>query len=133
MHHFVVLEHDYPELHWDFMLEHEGILKTWRLEQFPPFAGQKVTAQAIADHRLFYLNYEGPVSGNRGQVVRRDEGTYVLVSGSPLSDSANPFLSSRLLLSLDGARLRGLFALEHLEKDIWQWNWLNQDRTHNLR
>ena len=25
---FVILEHDYPELHWDFMLEAGAVLKT---------------------------------------------------------------------------------------------------------
>jgi len=71
---FVILEHDHPSLHWDFMLERDGLLKTWRLPA-PP-TEQPRTALAIGDHRLAYLDYEGPVSGDRGTVNRWDAGTY---------------------------------------------------------
>ena len=71
---FVILEHDHPELHWDLMLEMDGILKTWRLPAPPP--DRPASALAIGDHRLAYLEYEGPVSGARGHVKRWDRGTY---------------------------------------------------------
>ena len=35
MQQFVILRHDFPELHWDLMLEEEGVLKTWRLNAPP--------------------------------------------------------------------------------------------------
>ena len=78
---FVILEHDHPTLHWDLMLEDGAALKTWRLPQ-PP--GQEASgdetrvadAVALPDHRLMYLDYEGPVSGDRGHVKRWDAGTY---------------------------------------------------------
>ena len=115
---FVVLEHDHPTLHWDFMLEHAGALKTWRLPVFPPVAGEKLAIQALADHRLAYLTYEGPVSGERGQVIRRDQGTYdfALNSDHSLDDF---FKHDRLALILQGGRLRGLVRLEHLDGDCW--------------
>ena len=72
---YVILEHDYPQLHWDFMLEAGAKLRTWRLTA-PPTAGQAVTASASFDHRLVYLDYEGPLSGQRGQVVQWDRGDY---------------------------------------------------------
>jgi hypothetical protein len=118
---FVVLEHDHPEVHWDFMLEHGDVLKTWRLPEFPPIQGKKLKAQALADHRLLYLNYEGPVRGNRGNVVRRDQGTYDIVSGSAFSSQAP---GDCLLLSLTGGRLCGLFCFERLETDAWQLEFL---------
>lgn len=71
---FIILEHDHPTLHWDFMLEHAGVLKTWRLPAPPSESPSK--ALAIGDHRLAYLHHEGPVSGNRGTVTRWDSGTY---------------------------------------------------------
>lgn len=37
-------------------------------------------AEQLADHRLAYLEYEGPVSGNRGQVTRWDAGQYQIES-----------------------------------------------------
>jgi DNA polymerase Ligase (LigD) len=72
---FVIVEHDWPHQHWDLMLEAGGVLRTWRLAA-PLSVGVEVAALAIGDHRLQYLDYEGPVSGNRGSVVRWDSGEF---------------------------------------------------------
>lgn len=72
---FVVLEHDWPELHWDLMLESGSSLATWRLKHSPR-TGLWIPAERIADHRKAYLNYEGPVSGNRGCVSRQFSGQF---------------------------------------------------------
>src|SRR5262245_22157335 len=79
---FVILEHDHPELHWDLMLETGAALRTWRLANPPvtpegPVAtGPPIAVVPLGDHRLDYLDYEGPVSGNRGVVKRWDRGDY---------------------------------------------------------
>src|ERR1700704_2199195 len=73
---FVILEHDHPELHWDLMLEVGPVLKTWRLAKAPAEKGERIDAVPVGDHRAFYLDYEGPVSGGRGQVTTWDKGTY---------------------------------------------------------
>jgi hypothetical protein len=70
---FVILEHDHPSRHWDLMLEDGPVLRTWRLAAFPQ-AGRTLAAEASFDHRPFYLDYEGPVSGDRGTVTRWDGG-----------------------------------------------------------
>ncbi len=80
---FVILEHDWPERHWDFMLEMGESLRTWRLERFPE-QDLWIQATPLPDHRLAYLDYEGPVSGNRGSVVRREAGEYRLTADFPL-------------------------------------------------
>src|ERR1700755_874015 len=72
---FAILEHDHPLLHWDFLLETGDVLRTWRL-QAPPPPGCRLSAEPLAPHRKLYLDYEGPVSGNRGQVKRFDGGTF---------------------------------------------------------
>jgi hypothetical protein len=73
---FVILCHNTPRgCHFDFMLEEEGTLKTWALPQ-PPQLGLEIEAQPLADHRLSYLDYEGPISGGRGSVTRWDAGTF---------------------------------------------------------
>lgn len=72
---FVILAHDHPFLHWDLMLEQEGSLKTFRLLRHPdPHVW--IPSEALPDHRLHYLTYEGPVSGDRGVVRRLFEGHY---------------------------------------------------------
>src|SRR5439155_10047613 len=70
---FAIVEHDWPERHWDLFLEAGGVLRAWRLAE-PPAAGRVVAATATPNHRLRYLDYEGPVSGNRGHVVPWDGG-----------------------------------------------------------
>ncbi len=72
---YVILEHDFPSRHWDFMLESGDVLKTWRLAA-PPQPGSAVAAEPSFDHRRAYLDYEGPVSGGRGTVTRWDAGTF---------------------------------------------------------
>ena len=122
---FVILEHDHPTLHWDLMLEHEGSLKTWRLPRPPDAWGehsclpgeQTPVAQAgkqeslphalpLPEHRLMYLDYEGPVSGNRGHVKRWDAGTYESIHRDARSWTVR----------LAGKRWQGVLTLPFLEK-----------------
>jgi hypothetical protein len=79
---FVVLAHDWPSPHWDFLVEREGELAAWRLLA-EPRAGEDIPAELNAPHRLFYLDYEGPVSGGRGSVSRWDAGACEWVSEDP--------------------------------------------------
>jgi len=71
---FVLLQHDWDGTHYDLMLEEAGVLKTWRLSL--PLTDQPQDATALSAHRLLYLDYEGPISGNRGVVRRVARGTY---------------------------------------------------------
>lgn len=116
---FVLLEHDHPELHWDFMLESGPSLLTWRLDQIP--AGRaEIAAIALPDHRRAYLDYEGPVSGNRGTVTRIDRGDFERLTSD----------SDEVRARLYGDRLRGTMRLlrdgsdgspdEPLWRMIWQ-------------
>ena len=108
---FVVLRHESPRgLHWDFMLEMGTALATWSLPE-PPDATAAMLAEALPDHRLVYLDYEGPVSGGRGSVTRWDRGTYVLGRRS----------DTELVVTLDGAKLAGTAALEQLPDDPNRW------------
>ncbi len=98
---FVILEHDHPQRHWDFMVEAGDALRTWRLLA-EPLPGRCVLAEASFDHRKAYLDYEGPVSGGRGTVVRWDAGTLEISEETP----------ERLTMGLAGGRLRGPAVLE---------------------
>jgi hypothetical protein len=97
---FVILEHDHPALHWDFMLEAGDVLKTWRLPA-PPRPGGAVAAEPSFDHRLAYLDYEGPVSGGRGRVTRWDAGTFSWEEAT-----------AGVAVWLEGTRLRGQARIE---------------------
>ncbi len=66
--------------HWDLMLETGDSLATWQLPVPPKVvAASPATARRIEDHRKLYLDYEGPVSGNRGHVSIADAGTFCLL------------------------------------------------------
>lgn len=73
---FVILHHVTRDgEHWDLMIQRGETLRTWRLRVGGvPTVDQPVPVQRIGDHRLAYLDYEGPVSGDRGHVRRVDRG-----------------------------------------------------------
>lgn len=71
---FVILAHDWPTPHWDFLAEAGNVLRAWRLRR-GPLIDVDVPAEPNFDHRLLYLDYEGPLSGDRGTVTRWDGGT----------------------------------------------------------
>lgn len=98
---FVVLTHNHPFEHWDFMLEAGRTLRTWRLLQ-PADADGPVEAEPLPDHRIDYLNYEGPVSRDRGEVRRWDRGQYTILSDLP----------DRIEVRLHGRKLDGVYVLE---------------------
>jgi hypothetical protein len=97
---FVILEHDWPQLHWDLLLEAGPVLRAWRLLD-EPGPGRTVAAQTHTDHRLLYLEYEGPVSGGRGTVRQWDAGTFNWIEDG-----------ERVVILLQGAKLTGHYALE---------------------
>jgi len=106
---FAILEHDHPVRHWDFLLENGDILLTWRLSATPtPDAG--VDAEKSFDHRLLYLDYEGPVSGGRGSVTRWDGGFF----------EWETWESDRVTVHLAGVRLQGVFRLEKSGGEMWR-------------
>jgi hypothetical protein len=72
---YVILAHDWPTPHFDLLLEAGGVFKSWRLLARPT-PGTTVPATPNADHRLHYLDYEGPVGGDRGTVTRYASGEY---------------------------------------------------------
>jgi hypothetical protein len=77
---FVILFHETPAAHerpshWDVMLEAGDILRTWAIAEEPRI-GAEIAAESLPDHRLAYLDYEGPVSRDRGEVRRWDAGQY---------------------------------------------------------
>jgi hypothetical protein len=92
---FVLLEHRWQGVHYDLMLEVDGVLKTWKLAE--PLQPGPQPAEASFDHRLFYLDYEGPIGGNRGEVRRVDSGTY---RGAVTATSVEACLSGAVLAGM---------------------------------
>ncbi len=99
---FVLLLHDHPTVHWDLMLERGNALRTWRLARSPAADGRPIPAEPLPDHRIAYLDYEGPISGNRGTVARLDGGDYEIVDSS----------ARRLVVRLAGRTIRAKATLD---------------------
>ena len=116
---YVVLYHETPPTydrlpHFDLMLEAGAALRTFAMPRWPA-AGETVPCEQLADHRLAYLDYEGPISGGRGHVTRHEAGEYGIVKEN----------SQTLALKLCGQRLHGTLTLVRLANSqqweaIWQ-------------
>lgn len=109
---YVILEHDYPRRHWDFLLEKGDVLRGWRLTEAPE-RGKSIAAEASFDHRKMYLDYEGPISGGRGQVLRWDAGSFSWTKDE----------SKDIEVSLEGKRCHGTAKLHQDAAGVWQFLW----------
>jgi hypothetical protein len=108
---FAILRHAGPRgVHWDLLLETGESLRTWALEQ-EPAPGATIACQPLPDHRPLYLDYEGPVSGERGTVARWDRGMYEVESES----------TDELVVQLAGERLSGRTTLTREPGDSGAW------------
>ena len=110
---FVILIHDHPYPHRDFLLENGEGCRTWRLPADLPAGSSEFPASELPDHRLMYLDYEGPVSGNRGNVVLWDAGTFEWIIDEPSHCEAR----------LVGCRWQGRICLKQIESEKWLGNW----------
>ena len=99
---FAILAHDHPAPHWDLFLEAGPVLRSWRLAA-PLISGVAVAAEPTPEHRLAYLDYEGPVSGGRGTVTRVDTGTF----SYQLDEQPE-----RVVIQLTGKRFVGSLIIE---------------------
>ena len=104
---FAILIHDQPFVHWDLLVQRDEVLRSWRLLESPDrwrSAAEStfLSAEAIGDHRLMYLDYEGPVSRERGRVARWDHGQAEWLTDSETS----------VRLRLSGSRLFGELTLD---------------------
>ena len=112
---FVILRHETPAdspraSHFDLMLESDGALRTWALPRLPR-SGETIAVERLADHRIEYLEYEGPVSDNRGSVARYDCGSYQIEHES----------DERLDVRLRGEKIAGLVRLVCEEATDQRW------------
>ncbi|MGE5847156.1 MAG: DNA polymerase ligase N-terminal domain-containing protein [Ignavibacteria bacterium] len=127
---FVVQKHDATNLHYDFRLELEGVLKSWAVPKGPTLNPQeKRLAMMVEDHPFDYKDFEGVIPEGQygaGKVIVWDNGTYhaknildrrenekVLKQGLEKGD---------LKFILNGKKLKGEFALVKMktaQKNSW--------------
>ena len=122
---FVVQKHAARQLHYDFRLEYDGVLKSWAVPKGPSLdPAVKRMAVEVEDHPLEYANFEGDIPAGQygaGNVIIWDRGIWV-----PRGDPGEGLHKGKLEFELRGRKLRGRWALVRIRKRAGehQTSWL---------
>jgi bifunctional non-homologous end joining protein LigD len=107
---FCVQKHLATQLHYDFRLEHNGVLLSWAVPKGPSLdPSVKRLAMHVEDHPLDYGDFEGviPEGYGAGVVMLWDRGTW-----KPEVDDIDAALrKGDLKFTLDGYKLKGSWVL----------------------
>ena len=112
---FVIQKHQARNLHYDFRLEMDDVLKSWAVPKEPPTQiGLKRLAVQVEDHDLDYADFEGDIPEGEygaGKVEIWDKGPYELLSRK----------EKKLVFMLDGEKLKGKYTLVQFGKVEKNW------------
>jgi len=127
---FVVQRHAATNLHYDFRLEMEGVLKSWAVPKGPSMdPNDKRLAMMVEDHPYEYRKFEGRIpDGNygAGMVEIWDEGTYEAENITGKQNDERVLLAElskgEIKFILHGEKLQGSFVLvktDHMGENAW--------------
>ena len=115
---FVVQLHRARAKHYDFRLEHKGVLVSFAVPKGLSLNPKdKRLAVKVEDHPVDYIDFEGIIpKGNygAGTVEIFDTGTYM-----PLENMVQGLKNGHLKVFLEGQKLRGVWALVKMEDNNW--------------
>ena len=131
---FVVQKHRARQLHYDFRLEVDGVLKSWAVTKGPSRDPEvKRLAVMVEDHPLDYASFEGNIPSGQygaGEVLVWDNGTYSPDEGGELSfdDRAQAekrvregLAAGKLSITLRGTKLKGSWTLVKMKNGTNNW------------
>ncbi len=121
---FVVQKHAARQLHYDFRLELDGVLKSWAVPKGPSLdPGDKRMAVEVEDHPFDYASFEGVIPEKQygaGNVIVWDCGVYSPDEGGQYSFAdrgeaeariRKELAAGKLSFFLCGEKLKGSFTL----------------------
>ncbi len=114
---FIIHEHHARNLHWDFRLEMDRVLKSWALPKQPPKRKNlKRLAVQVEDHSLEYGKFEGEITEGygKGTVKIWDKGTFKLIKKD----------KKIIEFELKGKQLKGKYVLVNAKLGGDEKNWL---------
>lgn len=117
-HKFVIQYHKARTSHFDFRLEHNGVLLSWAVPKgLSTKPNDKRLAVQVEDHPIDYINFEGIIpKGNygAGTVEIFDSGNY-----SPIKDIAQGLKKGHLKFVLNGKKYKGAWSLIRTNDNNW--------------
>lgn len=117
---FVVQKHRATQLHYDFRLEADGVLKSWAVPKGPPMdPSVKRLAMQVEDHPVDYADFEGVIPAGEyggGTVMVWDYGVYAPENVRRVSDGLR---KGDLKFVLLGKKLKGSFVLVRTRERQW--------------
>jgi bifunctional non-homologous end joining protein LigD len=125
---FVIQKHRASQVHHDFRLELDRVLKSWAVPKGPPRTpADKRLAVQVEDHPYAYKDFEGTIPEGEygaGTVERWDSGTYTAEGAGSLAESERAMRAGlrrgSISFVLAGRKLKGAYSLVRLKRPK-QW------------
>jgi bifunctional non-homologous end joining protein LigD len=116
---FVVQKHRASQLHYDFRLEHDGVMLSWAVPKGPSLdPAHKRFAMQTEDHPIEYNQFEGVIPEGEygaGTVMIWDRGTWE----PEVEDVEAALAKGDLKFTLHGSKLRGSWVLVRMRPRQW--------------
>jgi bifunctional non-homologous end joining protein LigD len=116
---FVVQKHRASRLHYDFRLEHDGVMLSWAVPKGPSLdPANKRFAMQTEDHPIEYNQFEGVIPEGEyggGTVMIWDRGTWE----PEVDDVERALAKGDLKFTLHGKKLRGSWVLVRMRERQW--------------
>jgi bifunctional non-homologous end joining protein LigD len=122
---YVVQKHNARRIHFDFRLEHDGVLKSWAVPKgLSDDPQDKRLAIRTEDHPVAYAAFSGeipPGEYGAGTVEIWDKGKFVniTIKGGKVQPLSEALERGHFIIYLKGEKLTGSYAFTRLDNDEW--------------